>query len=281
MTGTLLILVSTFAYNGSAVLLAMAARQYSGRQTLLVGVVRHVRGLLAISLSLLGWILEVAALTLISLTLARILNVAGLGILLWLTRWVLKEPLGRREILGVSLIALGVAATSITPPRLASAPPSPAEWGLLLALLGPGVLLPYILRILRRQVGFTLEATAAGLAYALSGVLNKGIADEGVADTLHSGRILPLVLLIAGIAVIGLLGFDTELRALREGYASIVVPIVLALHTIVPIVCAPFLFGEAWPVGLLSRALLGSGILLTLLGILLLASTSSHVLTKR
>ena len=281
MIGVLLILASTFAYNVSAVLLAMAVRQHSRGQTLLVGVARHARGLLAISLSLLGWILEVTALTLISLTLARILNVAGLGILLWLTRWVLTEPLGRREILGVGLIALGVAATSFAPPRLESAPPSLAEWTLLLALLGPGVLLPYILRILRRPVSPTLGATAAGLAYALSGILNKGIADEGVANALRSSRILPLILLTMGIVVIGLLSFDIELRALRDGYASVVVPIVLALHTVVPIVCAPFLFGEAWPADLLSRALLASGIFLALLGTLLLASTSSHVLVKR
>ena len=63
--------------------------------------------MLAILLNLLGWGLEVAALALISLTLARILNVAGLAILLVLTRSALKEPLGRRELFGVGFVALG------------------------------------------------------------------------------------------------------------------------------------------------------------------------------
>jgi hypothetical protein len=110
----------------------------------------------------------------------------------------------------------------------------------------------------------------------LSGVLNKGIA-----DAVYSGSILPLVLLTVGVAMVGLLGFSTELSGFREGYVSVVVPIVLALHTVVPIICAPLLFGESWPEGLLLRALLGVGIFFALLGTLVLSSSSNHVLTKR
>jgi drug/metabolite transporter (DMT)-like permease len=275
LLGIFLILVSTVAYNSSAVLLAVTARQHTGTSPLLVGVSLRVPGLFAISLSLLGWVLEVAALTLIPLTLARILNVAGLAVLLYLTRWILKEPLGGREILGVILVVLGVTAASFAPPHLGSAPPSLEQWALLLLVLGSGSLLPYVLRVLRRP-GAAVWATAAGLAYALTGVLNKGVA-----DAIYSGMILPLVLLTISVAMVGLLGFSTELRALRDGYVSVVVPIVLALHTVVPIMCAPLLFNESWPEGLLQRALLGVGIFFALLGTFVLSSSSSHVLAKR
>jgi hypothetical protein len=276
LLGISLILASTLAYNISAVLLAAAARRHTGTSPLLLGVSRRIPGLFAVSLSLLGWGLEVAALTSIPLTLARILNVAGLAILLGLTRGLLKEPIGGQEILGVILIGLGVVAASFAPPRLGSAPPGLEEWILLLVVLGIGSLLPYILLVLRRPVSAALGATAAGLAYALSGVLNKGAA-----DAIQSGSTLPLVLLTIGIAVVGLLGFTTELGALRAGNVSIVVPIVLALHTLVPIVCAPLLFDEAWPAGLLPRALLGVGIFFTLLGTFVLSSASSHVLARK
>jgi hypothetical protein len=115
---------------------------------------------------------------------------------------------------------------------------------------------------------------SAVLAYALGGVLNKGIA-----NALYSERILPLVPLTA-VILVGLLGFSTELGALRDGFVSIVVPIVLALHTIVPIICALFLFGEARPADPLPRAS-GWWYLPRPSGALLLFSSSSPVLVKR
>ena len=273
LIGILLILASAVAYNGSAVLLAAAARRHTGNLALVVAVSKRAQGLLAIFLSILGGVLEIAALALIPLTLARILSVAGLGVLLVLTRWALKEPLGRREISGVSLIALGIAAASFAPPRLSAAPPTLEEWVMLLAILGPGVMLPYVLRTLHRVVGPPLGATASGLAYALSGIFSKGIA-----DIVLSGWALSLALLTTGAIATSLLGFIIELDALKHGRASIVVPIVLALHTVVPIACAPLLFDEAWPAGLLPHTLLGGGILFALLGTLVLSSSSSHIL---
>lgn len=275
LLGIFLILASTAAYNGSAVLLAVTARRHSENSSLLVAVGRRAPGLIAISITMLGWVLEVAALTLIPLTLARILNVAGLGILLWLTRWILKEPLGAREILGVGLIALGLAAASLAPPRFGSTPPGLDEWAMLLLVLGSGSVLPYVLRALHRPVGTTVGATAAGLGYALNGILSKGIA-----DSIRPVDILPVVLLAAGTLLFGLLSFDTELNALQSGYASIVVPVVLAVHTVVPIVCAPLLFGESWPASLFLRAVLGGGILFALLGTLILSTASSRVPSK-
>ncbi|MDQ3863273.1 MAG: hypothetical protein M3317_07215 [Actinomycetota bacterium] len=270
MLGVILILASTFAYNGSAVLLAMAARQDPGNMSALLAVGRHASGLYGIASNLLGWVLEVAALTMLSLTLARVLNVSGLVVLLWLTRWLLKETLGRREILGAVLIAAGTAAAIFAAPQPGDSHPGIREWVVLLALLIPCVSLPNVLRLLHRPVGPVLGATIAGLAYALTGILTKGAAYTIVSLDLGS-----LVLLMAFIAGIGLLGFSTEIAALRDGHVTVVVPIVLALHTLLPIVCAPFLFGEVWPASGLLRTFLAGGIALATIGSVWLASSAS------
>ena len=276
LLGVILILASTFAYNGAVVLLAAETRRRRPRgSSRLVAVTRRARGLFAILLNVVGGILEIAALALIPLTLARVLSVAGLGLLLGLTRWALKEPLGPRVFLGVGLIVLGIAAVSFAPPGLGATPPTPGEWTLVIVVLGPASLLPYALRLLRQPVNPNLGAVCAGLAYALAGVFSKGAA-----EAVSSEQVLALALLMGGILVVTLLGFAVELDALEHGRTSVVGSIVLALHTVVPIACAPFVFDEAWPTGLLLQALLAIGIFLTLLGTLVLPGSSGRIASK-
>jgi hypothetical protein len=138
-------------------------------------------------------------------------------------------------------------------------------------------MLPYALKAVRQPVGAVMGGTAAGLAYALSGILSKGVADAVQPVVV----VLPLVLLTAGAIVFGLLSIAVELEALRTGYASVVVPVILAIHTVVPIACAPLLFGESWPAGILSRTLLGGGILFALVGTVILSISSSRVPAKQ
>jgi drug/metabolite transporter (DMT)-like permease len=270
LLGVILILASTFAYNGAVVLLAAETRRRRPQgSSRLMAVSRRAPGLFAILLNVVGGILEIAALALIPLTLARVLSVAGLGILLGLTRWALKEPLGPRVFVGVGLIALGIAAVSFAPPSLDTTPPTLGEWSLVILVLGLASLLPYALRFLRQPVGPNLGAICAGLAYALGGIFSKGAAEVVSPD-----QLLPLGLLIGAMLLVTFLGFVVELDALEHGRASIVGPVVLALHTVVPIACAPFVFDEAWPAGLLPQALLAAGICLTLLGTLVLSDYS-------
>ena len=256
-------------------LIATAARKEPDGANRILAIGRHASGVYGIASNVLGWVLEVLALTLLPLTLARILNVAGLGVLLWLARWFLKEPFGRREMLGTVLTVVGIVAASSAPPHPGNAHPGFREWALLLALLLPGALFPFVLRALHRPVGPVLAAAAAGLAYALSGILNKGAA-----YAIHPLDPRALALFASCITVIGLLGFSTEITALREGYASVVVPIVLSLHTLIPIVCAPFVFGEVWPASPLLRAQLGGGILLTVVGMLVLCGSPGSILAR-
>jgi drug/metabolite transporter (DMT)-like permease len=269
--GIALILTSTVVYNSSAVLLAAVARRQPGDSNLVLAVSRRASGLSAIMLNLLGWSLEVGALVFIPLTLARILSVAGVGVLLGLARWALKEPLGIKELGGSGLVVLGVAAVGLEIPRFGTSPPTLEDWILLLAALGPWLTLPYLFRILRHSTVSTWWAVASGLAYALSGVFTKALADALSLDS------VPLAI---GVTTAGFLGFVTELEALRLGNASVTVPVILALQAVVPIVCAPFLFGETWPAGVLPGVLLGGGILLAVSGAIVLSGSSGRVLTE-
>lgn len=273
--GIALILTSTVVYNGSVVLLAAVARRQPGDSNLVLAVSRRASGLSAIMLNLLGWSLEVGALVFIPLTLARILSVAGVGVLLGLARWTLKEPLGIKELGGSGLVVLGVTAVGLEIPRFGTSPPTLEGWILLLAALGPWLTLPYLFRILRHSTVSTWWAIASGLAYALSGVFTKALA-----DALSLESVPALVPLAIGVTAAGFLGFVTELEALRLGNASVTVPVILALQAVVPIVCAPFLFGETWPAGVLPGVLLGGGILLAVSGTLVLSGSSGRVLTE-
>jgi drug/metabolite transporter (DMT)-like permease len=273
--GIALILTSTVVYNGSVVLLAAVARRQPRDSNLVLAVSRRASGLSAILLNLLGWGLEVGALVFIPLTLARILSVAGVGVLLGLARWALKEPLGVKELGGSGLVVLGVAAVGLEIPRFGTSSPTPEDWILLLVALGPWLTLPYLFRILRHSRVSTWWAIASGLSYALSGVFTKALA-----DVLSLESVPVLVPLVIGVTAAGFLGFVTELEALRLGNASVTVPVILALQAVVPILCAPFLFGETWPAGVLPGVFLGGGILLAVSGTIVLSGSSGRVLTE-
>src|SRR5579875_609909 len=115
--GVILILLSSAAQNGSAVLLAVAARSNSDRTgpSLIADVARRWQGFAGMALNTLGWLLELTALTYITLTLDRIIVTAGFGLVIALSHWFLKEPVGWRKLAGASLIAVGIVAVGVMP----------------------------------------------------------------------------------------------------------------------------------------------------------------------
>jgi drug/metabolite transporter (DMT)-like permease len=274
--GVILVLASTLAHNGSAILFAAESRRHPPGPWLILSVGRGSRGALAVVLNFVGWGLEVAALTLISLTLTRVINVAGLALILLMSRWALGERVGRRGLLGTGVLALGILAATVTAPAPGGSSPSPTLWLLILAISLPVMALPHLLRAFNAPPWPLLAAVVAGLAYALSGVLNKGLA-----DALPTAGWTFLVLGTLVVAGVGLWGFVIELDALQAGKAPVVVSVVLALHTVVPIAVAPLLFGEALPPGTFGRLVLGSGVLATLAGVLILAGSMVHNTDRR
>ena len=112
------------------------------------------------------------------------------------------------------------------------------------------------------MVGATVLAASAGVGYALSALFSKELT-----NLLHHVQVLPLLLALAGAAACAGLGFVAELGALERGECAVVRLIYLALQTVIPIVCAPLIFGEHWPAAARAQVLLAGGIVLTLVGI--------------
>jgi drug/metabolite transporter (DMT)-like permease len=275
LLGVLIMLVASAAYNSAPIVLRAATHALPDRSApaLLRAVLTRRAGLAGLALNLGGWGLEVLALTLLPLTLARSLLAVGLVLLLVLARRELHEAISWQEIVGVLAIVGGIAAVSLAPPARSTASPTTLQWAAVLLVLVPLILAPYALRAARRPAGAIALAVSAGVAYAVSALFSKELA-----NLLGSDQVLPLALVLAGAAVCAVLGFTGELGALQRGEAAGVAPVYRALQILIPIACAPLLFGERWPVDAGARSLLAGGLVLTLAGVVLVSHRHDQVL---
>lgn len=276
--GVILILLSSAAQNGSAVLLAIAARSNSDRTgpSLIVDVARRWQGFAGMALNTIGWILELAALTYITLTLDRIIVTAGFGLVIALSHYFLKEPVGWRELAGAALIAVGIVAVGVMPVGRSNASPTIIGWLVIVAVLVPTVLAPSAMRLVRIKPAALVCAASAGFAYALTGMFTKGLS-----DMLSLKDILSLLGLLAGVGIVDTLGFTNELFALKQERASAAVPMIAALREIVPIIMAPFFFAESWPPILWKQLIMGFGILLNVVGVIILSRSPANMATAK
>ncbi len=267
--------VATLSYNIGIVLLALAARaepKDRGRTSLTAKVVVRATGSWAIGLGILGWLFELAALTQISVTLARVIYAAGFGIMLVLARWRLGEKLESREAIGIAAIGLGIVAVGTTSPAASNVAPSLLGWVIMTAVIVPAIFFPDVLQRVTKSPGAYLSGIGAGLGYAASSLYTKGVS-----DLLTFSKLLPLALLIVAAGATSLVAFSDEVRALQSGRATTIVPLVAGLQSIIPIIAASIFFGEKWPATIEGRFLLGGGIALTTFGMILLAYSSAQI----
>lgn len=274
--GILFALLATISQNGSVVFLTIAARsrQERGGMPLLVGVVRNVQGFAGMAMNTAGWLLELLALTRISLTLDRIIMTSGLLLILVLDHRQLKETIGAREITGVLTIIAGIIAVGVMPIGRSSEPLSFGGWLVLTVLFGPVIFAPNAARTLGRTPSAILSAGGAGMAYALTAMYTKGMA-----DAIDSRLWIPVLALLAGVVIVDTTGFTDQLAGLQRGQASVVAPIIAALRIIVPILLAPFFFGESWPESIWHRVIIGAGVVANVVGVVILSHTSARVIT--
>ncbi|MGA7669858.1 MAG: EamA family transporter [Nitrolancea sp.] len=273
--GILLMLVATVAYNVSMILLAIAARSESkaqDRKTLTTHVAERATGTWSIALGVLGWLFELAALTRISVTLARVIYTAGFGVMLVLARWRLGEKLERNEAVGIAAIGLGIVAVSTTSPAVSKTNPGLLGWVILSIVITPTIFLPDVVQWFRKAPAAYLSAIGAGLGYSASNLYTKGVS-----DVLSVNSLLPLVLLAIAAGITSLVAFTDQIRALQTGRATAIVPLVAGLQSVIPIIVASLFFGEKWPVTLHGQFLLGGGIALTTVGMILLAYSSAQI----
>jgi hypothetical protein len=231
-------------YNTSIALQALEARQVPGEHSLRVSLigklVRNRRWLGATALGLVGWPLEIVALLLAPLTVVQPCLASGLILLLWLGATRLGEAPGRREMVAVAAIVLGVAGVAWAAPERTTDHAGTAAIALALGLVAIPIAAPYALRGRAAAFG-TLAVLSAGCGYAWTAIASKLLTDE-----LAAGAILVAIAWLATAAASEGLALLSEMSALQRRAATHVAPTMFAVQILVPVLLAPLIFGESW-----------------------------------
>jgi hypothetical protein len=265
--------IASLLYNASIALQALEAREvpqeHGLRPSLLGRLLRNRRWLGATALGLAGWPFEIAALLLAPLTVVQPCLASGLLLLLWLGVTRLGERPGRRELLAVGAIVVGIAGVAAVAPDRSTAHAGAAAIAVALALVGLPLLAPYLLRrpLARdtRRLGL-LATLAAGCGYAWTAIAGKLLTDE-----LSTGAVVAGALWLATLAVSESLALLSEMSALQRRPATQVAPMMFAIQILVPVLLAPLIFDESWATTPLNGAVLLAFVALALAGTVLLS----------
>jgi drug/metabolite transporter (DMT)-like permease len=238
--------------------------RYALRVSLLGQLVRNGRWLAATALSLLGWPLQVLALSLAPLALVQPTLALGLLLLLFLGARVLGERVGGRELAAVALVVAGIAALAAAAPERSTVT---GGTGMTIAfvLLGALAVAPYALR--RRRAGM-LAVLATGAADSVAALAAKLVAGD-----LSDGRWGPAVFVAALAAGAGALATVSEMSALQRLPATRVAPIVMAFQIAVPVVVVAAVGGEDWGATALGGAVVAGGLVAVVAGAVVLAAS--------
>jgi drug/metabolite transporter (DMT)-like permease len=210
-----------------------AARRHTLRITLLTHLVTRARWLAGTGMSVIGWPLQILALTYVPLVVVQPTLASGLLVLLLVGERMLGERPGRRELFAVGAIIAGVAGIAALAPGHNTHHVHGVAVIVVLALLGCAASSPFILQLLGRPIA-NATMIGAGLAFAWSGLVNQFVADAG--ENGHWGTALGWA---AGAAIAALVGLTCEMSALQRRPAILVAPVVFVVQTVVPIALAP------------------------------------------
>lgn len=279
MLTLVLITAAALSANLAVVLTALEARRQPAAQSLRVGLlvslVKRPLWRLAAVLDLGGWALKTAALLVAPLTVVAPAMALGLFVLVVFSAVVLKEPPRATSLIGIALLAGGVALVALhSPPRevtIAGAVP----WIICAGVLLAGALWVFVARARGIVVDVRLIAVACGCAWALNGILSKLMA-----DSIDSSRWALLGLALGSAFAVGGVGYLAKTSALQAGEATTVESIVGVVNTLVPVALAPVLFGEDWPTDPGAAAQLTAGLVLVGIGVWLLARTTARSLAR-
>ncbi len=257
-------------YSLGIALQAMDARQTPHREYLRLSLVRNLvkrgRWLRGTGLSLLGWPLQLLALSMAPLVVVQPAMAAGLLVLLVVGERMLGERAGRREHLAVSAIVVGVVGAALCAPPHTTTQASDTVIAIVLGVLGLASLLPYVMLRLARRPPATITMASAGLAYGWSGVATKLASDN-----LGYGFLWIAVAWGVATAAISALAALSEMSALQSRPAIQVAPVVFVIQTSIPVALAPLLFGERFTETPLDGALLAVSLLVLIAGAAVLA----------
>jgi drug/metabolite transporter (DMT)-like permease len=244
VAGVALAAVASVLFNLAIVIQAREAREVhrsSGVQlSLLVRLMRRPRWLLGSVLGLLAFPLQTIALLWAPLTAVQPADAAGLLVLLFLGTRMLHESVGRREVLAVVAIVVGIVVLTIAAPKREVTHVKGAEVIVPMLLVALIALSPLALR---RWVGASSRfvVLGAGFAFALGAFCAKIVADA--IDRKAWAAMVVAVGLAAAAAAVGTL---SEQTALQRRQATQVAPIIFAIELLVPVALAVLVVGEDW-----------------------------------
>jgi len=257
--GLLLALCAAACFDGAIALQAAEARKVQTDEglnpALLARLARRPRWLAAIGIDLMGWPFQLAALSLVPLTVVQPALALGLILLLVLGDRMLGERPGPPEILGVALLVVGVAVLAVVAPEHTDKHAGTTA----LVAVSAGMVLLALAPFAFGARG-PLLVVAAGSAYTLAAIGSKLLTDE-----LATGAARAAVAWAAVAGIGALLGKLAESAALQRMAAAAAAAPIFAIQAVVPVLAAPWLTGEHWNAGV------PAGLVLVLAGTLLLA----------
>jgi drug/metabolite transporter (DMT)-like permease len=271
--GFVLALAAACFYETGYALQALEARRAPAERALRPSLIGHLVGrpvwIGATALSLLGWPLQIVALSEAPLTLVQPTLALGLILLLVLGVRVLGEHVGTREMVAVVLIIGSVAVFAWAAPRDIGDVERGAGLVVALAILITVALAPYAIALMREhRYPMLLLVASAGAADGLAAFVAKIVAQDAT-----EGALVAVVLwaaLVAGVVIVGLL---SESTALQSFAATRVAPTVLVMQIVIPVVLAPLVGGEGWSGTPLGGAVLAAALVTIAVGAGLLASS--------
>jgi uncharacterized membrane protein len=256
--GIVLGLIATVLYNAGFVLEKRALRDLPplsmrrvGRLVWLLATSKAwLTGFLVMGM---GMACQVIVMSLVPLSVAQPIQLAGLALLVVFSAVFLGERTTQREWAGLGVLALSLllVCLSMEPTRLGLH----ADTGEMLAVVGGTVFLGFAAFVTATRSGSRsgrrhpalLYGGASGLLYGAAGLQTKGISGFLAQDSHHFvGRTLssPYPYLYLALSGAGLLLFQT---ALQRGRASIVVPVSSVVGNVYTVLAGTAVFGEPLP----------------------------------
>jgi drug/metabolite transporter (DMT)-like permease len=238
--GVLLAVAAAVAFESSYVLLAAQSRQL---ETVVRPSLSFLRRLLmrpwwlvAMALNGVGFFLELAALTRVSLAVVQPLLALGLVALVIAAALILHEPVGPKQFAGAAMVAVGATLVILGAPRGTSNLPVDAWTVATITALGAILAFP---NLARSGVAWALVATTA------AGDTLVALATNSVAAN-WPHRVLAAIAGVAAVAVCGTMSVTSESAALQRLPASRVGPIVSGVQTTLPVLLLALLGDQSW-----------------------------------
>ena len=269
VAGVALAAFASVLFNLAIVIQAQEAREVHrspGVQiSLIVRLLRRPRWLLGTALGLIAFPLQTIALLWAPLTAVQPADAAGLLVLLALGSRMLHERVGRREVLAVVAIILGIVILTIAAPKREVTHVGAADVLVPMFAIAAVALAPLLLR---RWIGASalMVVIGAGFSFALGAFCAKIVA-----DALDREAWLAMLVAIGLAALAAAVGTLSEQTALQRRQATQVAPIIFAIELLVPVALAVLVVGEDWERSSLAGIL--AALVLVVCGALALART--------